>query len=109
MTPFITGSRAYGYPTPDSDIDLVLPVLDEQESDLLLHLSDKSKCPIKYNKLNLIICTLPGQYELWKNGTEYLKSIAPVTREFAIDYFNNLFEVAGLPKSLGDSGDSPIK
>ena len=103
-TPFITGSRVYGTPTSKSDIDLVLPPMDPRLRQLLIENSDNSELPIKYGKLNLIICTLPEQYELWKQGTKELIAKSPVTRQEAIDHFDNLFTLHNLPRSCGDSG-----
>ena len=61
MNAFLTGSLLYGFPTSDSDIDLVI-FCSEKEKELLLNNSDNNCIPIKYSKLNLIICTEEKQY-----------------------------------------------
>lgn len=107
---FITGSHAYGTPTPDSDIDLVLPPMSELEQVILLQESDSKHYPVKFGKLNLILTETQEQFDIWKQGTDELKQKVIDTGDFikrddAIAHFDKLFENAGLPKSLGDSGE----
>lgn len=92
---FLTGSRAYGKPRPDSDIDLVMRICSD---DL-----DKLKCSgvcdsfydypendgssLKFGKLNLICVTTDVKFEAWAEGTVNLIARAPVSREDAIAHF----------------------
>lgn len=83
---FITGSRAYGVPREDSDIDLAV-VVSEHEAKLLRSLSDSTR-KIVFGRLNLILFTNTElglkQYETWKKVNDALKLIAPVTRDVAV-------------------------
>ena len=104
LEPFITGSRAYGNFNSDSDIDLVLPPTQVHILDTLEILSDTGEFPVKYGKLNLILTRSEFQFSVWKEGTEQLIKMTPVTREQAIAHFNKLFASYGLSKSIADSG-----
>jgi predicted nucleotidyltransferase len=98
MKPFITGSHAYGTPTSSSDIDLVLPPCDPTIFVELILKSDNKECPIRYNNLNLICPKSPEEYEVWKLGTEYLKSLPePQTRLQAVAVFQQLAILHNLP------------
>lgn len=89
----LTGSRAYGTPRQDSDIDLVCFMPKEtlmelnKISDLPYQLNEYF-CPesaaLRFGKLNLIVCTTQKNYDAWKNGTEKLITQKPVTRNQAI-------------------------
>ena len=68
MKAFITGSRAYGQPTSESDLDLVI-LVDEHTKSLLTTLSDSGKEPIRFGKLNIIACTSEEEFTVWKYGT----------------------------------------
>lgn len=94
---FITGSRAYGTPRPDSDIDLVvftdfdsmLSVCNRGEENSRILSGSDGKA--NYGMLNLILVTSETQYDLWLKGTEELKLRAvndrPVTRAEAKAHF----------------------
>lgn len=106
MKAFITGSHAYGKPTEDSDVDLVVRVDEQTRSDLvcLLHQGKSSSekdytdgvLQFKVATLNLILCVSDEQYAAWAIGTEQLKAIRPVTRDFAVETFKRLF--GAIPK-----------
>jgi len=105
---FITGSRAYGQPSEDSDLDLVI-LLTEEERAKLTALSDSGKEPIKYGSLNIIAVCSQKRYDLWKKGTDELiqlkeDGLVP-TREQAITYFDTIFEKNGMCRSEDDSGE----
>jgi len=96
--PFITGSHAYGIPTKESDIDVVVLM----DSDLAMTLApfqdnpidmDYTKfrsVPLCFGNLNIIACHDIEVWKMWWDGTEHLKKIKPVTREFACRYFDQL-------------------
>lgn len=69
---FVTGSRAYGKVKPNSDVDLVI-LCSEETKLLLTKLSENGKEPIRFGKLNLIICTSEEEYAVWCIGTKQLK------------------------------------
>jgi len=60
MRAFITGSRAFGYATPTSDLDLVI-YADETIKVQLTKLSESERT-IKFGQLNLIVVTSEEEY-----------------------------------------------
>lgn len=73
---FITGSHAYGSPSKDSDIDLAIRV-DPQTAELLRSLSENGDEPIRFGRLNLILCETDDQYLAWAMGTSILRKNPP--------------------------------
>lgn len=112
MNALLTGSRVYGTPKPNSDIDLVVLMSvkdlhrlqelfkDEWRSntadtgnyDGIGAMSDQ----FRFGNLNLIVTTDPLAYEVWRRGTEALSWAAPVTRDFAVKFFKKLREHCGV-------------
>jgi hypothetical protein len=72
MRAFITGSRAYGNPRPNSDVDLVV-LVDEDTADLLRTASE-TRGPVRFGRLNLVVCTTEEQYAVWRLGTSQMKT-----------------------------------
>lgn len=64
---FITGSRAYGIPTSESDIDLVVRVSSSVADELRKVSEDKDT--IRFGRLNLIVCETDTEFAIWKIGT----------------------------------------
>lgn len=112
MKAFITGSYAYGTPTKESDIDLVV-FIDEEQAGLLdmvyisnigetklsdretEYESDDTYC-MRFGKLNLIVCFSKDWYDAWKSGTNVLiekSKIKKVTRGEAKTHFEILFDM----------------
>jgi hypothetical protein len=97
MNAFIGGSRWYGKPTPNSDVDLCI-LVTEQEAEILASQADipnskRENCgsfPLKFGKLNLIVCVEEETFNLWFEGRNQLKELAPVTRQQAIEKFKQL-------------------
>jgi hypothetical protein len=93
---FITGSRAYGTPREDSDLDLV--VLTDMESITeMAKLSDNADANVcfsgsglfdgaslRFGKLNLLCFLEQDQFDAWQQTTIELAARRPVTREEAI-------------------------
>ena len=102
MTPFITGSHAYGTPAEYSDIDLVIPPMKESEVELLRTAS--SAGIIKYDKLNLIVAPTEEAFHLWEECNNELKAQKPVTRKFAIEFIESKFKNTGIERFLDNSG-----
>ena len=92
---FLTGSRAYGAPRPDSDIDLVM-LADGATFQTLAMAASKAEffanggCSIRFGLLNIIGVTRQDEFAKWKAGTEHLKTVAPVTRTTAVEYLTGL-------------------
>ena len=110
---FVTGSRVYGQPRVDSDIDLVvflspadlerLTVFGQQmtspeDPDYVM----AGGIPFRFGDLNLLCVTDEKKYEVWKKGTRHLKRQKPVTRGFAVRYFRDLRKKAGFHIYEGD-------
>jgi predicted nucleotidyltransferase len=104
LRPFVTGSRAYGTPREDSDIDLVvltsegtireLKALADNGADVDLKIDyGRHNVPLRFGPLNLICVTDPRDYEVWREGTQrlILRSVdRPVTRDEAVACFREL-------------------
>lgn len=99
MNAFLTGSRVYGSPQADSDIDLVVRV-DETTAGLLRLLSG-NKDTVRFGKLNVILCTTDKEFAVWKLGTEQLRYARnagnpPVDKYMAKEAFDHLRSLIGL-------------
>lgn len=83
MRSYITGSRAYGTPREDSDIDLVV-VLTVAEAKMLWSLSDASNV-LRFGRLNLVafVETEKGlqRYQAWREVHESLVARRPVSKQ----------------------------
>ena len=95
MKAFVTGSYAYGKPTKDSDVDLVVRI-GQVASELLQTAIGDSQQEFKtyskglrFGKLNLLMCTTDAQYDAWLDGTLALVKREPVTRDEAIIEMTN--------------------
>lgn len=91
--PFLTGSRAYGTPRHDSDFDFV--VMGDGADFLALPgatTGGSGESSVRFGCINFIICGNARHYDDWKEGTEILNAIAPVTREHAVQLFQSLFK-----------------
>lgn len=89
----LTGSRVYGSPKPNSDVDLVLLMTGPQANALAVfadqdpgpkHSQSASGFSLRFGRLNLIIETDPVKFEVWVRGTEQLTAMKPVTRSQAV-------------------------
>lgn len=101
---FLTGSHAYGTPTADSDVDLVVRVTDAATlADLLLcaevatAAKDKPASAVglpqssyRFGRLNIILCHTDRQYADWRDGTALLIASRPVTRDRAVEVFRQM-------------------
>jgi hypothetical protein len=87
---FLTGSRAYGIPRADSDWDIVYRCSTQESAKLYAMSEHETK--IVFGDRNIITCTTDWEFVRWAYGTHLLMSIAPVSRKFAV----NLFEELGL-------------
>ena len=100
---FLTGSRVYGVPKNDSDIDLVV-LVSAEDAVALTKMADRSDTTaeqeyeggisLHFGKLNLICETNPEKVKKWRAGTDLLQKIKPVSRTTAKtvlqDYFDGL-------------------
>ena len=97
----LTGSRAYGIPREDSDVDLVIRVRDAATLAAIIEAADPddgSHTPregaavtsYRFGRLNLKVCHTDAEYAVWAAGTAELVDRAPVTREEAVATFRRL-------------------
>lgn len=104
MKAFLTGSRAYGTPKPDSDIDLVV-LVDPEAAELLWALSDtKGQC--RFGKINLITFSNQDNFARWEAVTKELITRKPVTRDDAVAAFQ-LAGFGNYPTQAEDKKDAP--
>jgi len=92
MKAYLTGSRAYGTPRDDSDIDLVI-ACDAKTLGTLWEFNEGGK-GLRYGKLNLVAFNLDdaeevARYDRWKIAHDKLAAAAPVTKEVAIEMFRS--------------------
>lgn len=87
---FLTGSRAYGTPRPDSDIDIAV-LFDQQFMDQFRsewHDDDESGSghsdSFIFDEINLITFTCQDEFNAWKEATAELIDRKPVTRVEAV-------------------------
>lgn len=64
---FLTGSRVYGEPHDESDIDLVI-LADSRVYHTLEEFSESEKS-IRFGRLNIIICNSEDEMAVWRVGT----------------------------------------
>lgn len=103
MQAFLTGSRVYGSPREDSDIDLVVFCSEHTRKTLEKHKDGGHAInAVRFGKLNLILCDSKPDYDAWQVGTLALQARGKsVDRETA----KNLFMSICPSKQLGVSGD----
>lgn len=98
----LTGSYAYGTPTKDSDIDLVVLMTEDTLRELIKHNDNELRedldnyeplgANLKFGKLNLIAVTEYGLFKVWEQGTQHLIDRRPVSRDEAVEYLSGLRE-----------------
>lgn len=109
---FITGSRAYGIPEMDSDLDLVVFMTPETYETLTRFtdnvvghgesatMDEAGMGSLKFGELNIIPVTNEAIYKAWKQGTEFLIREMPVDRKRAITVLKEFKRKALCQKSL---------
>lgn len=118
MSAILTGSRVYGDPKLESDIDMVA-LMTHEEYELLCGQADNFEEPdegvggwrvpaeslggqapsLRFGALNLICCFDQKNFDVWYKGTQELAERRPVTRIEAIAHLNTLRYAAGLKQS----------
>lgn len=99
MNAFITGSHAYGKPTENSDVDLVVFMSTEWDANKIKrYFGDPQTThggPVRAGNLNLILCDTEAEWSIWRYGTDILirRSLEegrPVDTEEATELFDSL-------------------
>lgn len=102
----MTGSRRYGTPRPDSDIDLV--VLTSDEAIAKLHIACDSAIDlegepggeykqIRFGSLNIIALTDEDEFRAWEETSAALEAKRPVSRDYAKEAITKAVERASEP------------
>lgn len=91
---FLIGSRVYGTPREDSDIDLVVRMDPETAAALCIASGVGVMAPLRFGPLNIIYAVTDEQYESWRLGLIDVLALKtrlgrPVTREEARDIFES--------------------
>lgn len=88
MKSFLTGSRVYGAPKPDSDYDLVVFADADVVRQLRMAAGVKTGEPIRFGVLNLIPVSSEAEYDAWHDATAQCLVKAsvdgPLTRDEAV-------------------------
>jgi hypothetical protein len=98
--PFITGSRVYGTPRDNSDLDVVIrcdayviaaieALIGKSSGDY-----DHKSVSVQCGPLNLHLCGTDGEYDRWHQGTRTCEVVAPIDRKTAI----KMLRVAGIDR-----------
>ena len=101
---FVTGSRCYGTPRPESDWDIVIRCdredafkvfgAKDQEMGGEAHEDyelDENAHQCAFGHVNFILCFTDERFKSWRKGTDKLAYIKPVTRAVAVAMFKGLF------------------
>jgi hypothetical protein len=112
MKTLLTGSRVYGTPRQDSDLDMVVLIEDQNDYNLLYNMGGQHSTnqtrlhtdqlyngvSMRFGNLNVIaILNDERTFKAWEAGTEFLKKIAPVTKETACMVFETMFAATKQP------------
>lgn len=92
LKPFLTGSRAYGVPRPESDWDVVCLLGADQiaalEASFEVRWTGSGRAIAWIGPVNLIICVDRVDYFRWQDVTDDLVRRRPVSRDEAVSAFN---------------------
>jgi hypothetical protein len=98
--PFLTGSRVYGTPTENSDLDVVVRC-DQYVMAAIEALVGKSAADYDHESIsvqcgpvNLHLCASDAEYDRWQQGTRSCAVVAPIDRDTA----KKLLRVAGVDR-----------
>lgn len=99
---FATGSRVYGKPREDSDLDLVIYCTDAETIGLLRANCDPGSAPrgpypsLRFGKLQIVLLEDEAKYHAWRKGTKALKALAPNgNKTLATHIFKELLKNVG--------------
>lgn len=104
MNAILGGSRVYGKPNKDSDLDLVLWLPNSMQRQIVRKEGDETgDDTVRYGNLNIILPNNAKEFSVWLYGIELLKQHKPVTRDKAVETFDNLRMTMGI-EPLDGSG-----
>lgn len=107
MKAFVTGSRAYGTKTEESDLDLAIfiSIIDlqklvafykEQGHQINHKYGVEKGASFRFGNLNLLCFTEKNEFLAWQEATQTLSEQKPVTRDFAVNTIKNILNQYGL-------------
>lgn len=101
---FMVGSRVYGAPREDSDLDLVVRMTPDVAYELYKFAGQPMDGPLHFGKLNIIPALDQDQWEAWENGLlkvemERNDTGKPVPMERAREIFRSFPAIHGSPSS----------
>ncbi len=97
----LTGNRAYGFPTAQSDYDVIVRCdksdatmfgFTGKDVDGIEYEIDENSWPCKFGEMNFILCFTDKRFDSWKNGTADCLKIKPVTRDVAKSIISSYFK-----------------
>lgn len=83
LNAFITGSRAFGTPRDDSDLDLVI-LTDAETKNAVVEFSELGKQPVRFGKLNLIVVTSIEEFEAYATARKECLPYSSRDKAFAV-------------------------
>lgn len=103
---YITGSRAYGYPTESSDLDLVVVLHEQDYKDVWKF---KSSTSLMFGNLNLVLFNADNEedmrrYAAWKAAHDFCVANRPMCKEDCIQ----VFRIAGAESKYMETKDATI-
>jgi hypothetical protein len=110
---FLIGSRAYGNPKVDSDVDLVVYMSPDDAKTLLENADmsirhDELYHSCRYGNLNIMVCVDDAYYDTWVKGNKVLRLCKPVTRDVAIATFEHCRKHAGISEMYEQVLDNKV-
>lgn len=105
MQMFMTGSRVYGLPEADSDLDLVVYADKRINDDMVAIVALLKACggvfPVRAGNLNFIFCYSLREFAAWQTAkdeclAEVKKKGNPLDRDTAVGIHCDVFEAYGL-------------
>ena len=105
---FLTGSRAYGTPRPNSDTDLCI-LMSHEDIHILASQAphetenegsgDGTDASLRFGRVNLICMTDAEKFEAWREATAELVARRPVTRQQAVQLIDEKLEALQLRRN----------
>ena len=104
--PFFTGSRVYGKPTDESDLDIVM-LVSELDREVLKEFGSLNRdhkvgedLSVRFGMLNVIIVINEQEYDAWRDATDNLFTMSvesgPVGRDEVVLEIDKQYQAKGI-------------